>query len=43
VVDDVPHVALIAMRDIREKEELFYDYADRNPNNLESFPWLEDF
>jgi len=36
----VPHLALVANRDIEKGEELSYDYGDRFGASLTNFPWL---
>lgn len=40
VVDNVPHLVLIARRDIKLGEELLYDYGDRSRVSLTLHPWL---
>ncbi|XP_055987362.1 N-lysine methyltransferase KMT5A isoform X2 [Sorex fumeus] len=37
----VPHLILIASRDIEAGEELLYDYGDRSRASLEAHPWLK--
>lgn len=39
-VDALPHLVLLAKRDIKEGEELLYDYGDRSKEALEHHPWL---
>jgi len=39
-VDGLPHLVLLAKRDIKEGEELLYDYGDRSKEALEHHPWL---
>ncbi|XP_075033498.1 N-lysine methyltransferase KMT5A isoform X2 [Mixophyes fleayi] len=39
---DVPHLILIASRDIRSGEELLYDYGDRSKSSIEAHPWLKN-
>jgi len=39
-VDSLPHLVLLAKRDIKEDEELLYDYGDRSKEALEHHPWL---
>ncbi|CAL4064656.1 unnamed protein product, partial [Meganyctiphanes norvegica] len=39
-VDGLPHLILLAKRDIKEGEELLYDYGDRSKESLEHHPWL---
>ncbi|XP_043924512.1 N-lysine methyltransferase KMT5A-A-like [Protopterus annectens] len=38
----VPHLILVASCDIREGEELLYDYGDRSKASLEAHPWLKN-
>lgn len=40
-VDDHPYLCLVAARDIREGEELEYDYGERSKEVIESHPWLK--
>ncbi|XP_074868558.1 N-lysine methyltransferase KMT5A isoform X2 [Carettochelys insculpta] len=40
-VDGVPHLILIASRDIKVGEELLYDYGDRSKASIEAHPWLK--
>ncbi|XP_051823597.1 N-lysine methyltransferase KMT5A-like [Antechinus flavipes] len=40
-IDGVPHLILIASRDIKAGEELLYDYGDRSKASLEAHPWLK--
>ncbi|XP_055986294.1 N-lysine methyltransferase KMT5A-like [Sorex fumeus] len=40
-VAGVPHLILIASRDIQAGEELLYDYGDRSRESLEAHPWLK--
>lgn len=40
-IDGVPHLILIASRDIEAGEELLYDYGDRSRASLEAYPWLK--
>ncbi|XP_054977090.1 N-lysine methyltransferase KMT5A-like [Sorex araneus] len=37
----IPHLILIASRDIQAGEELLYDYGDRSRESLEAHPWLK--
>ncbi|XP_072839327.2 N-lysine methyltransferase KMT5A isoform X2 [Pogona vitticeps] len=37
----VPHLILVASRDIKAGEELLYDYGDRSKASLEAHPWLK--
>eukprot|EP00911_Craspedida_sp_UC1_P000261 UC1_evm1s200 len=40
VVDDVPHLALVATTDIAPGVELAYDYGERDKETIEAHPWL---
>ena len=40
-IKDVPHLILVASRDIECGEELLYDYGDRSKKSLDSHPWLK--
>ncbi|XP_073483274.1 N-lysine methyltransferase KMT5A isoform X2 [Aquarana catesbeiana] len=40
-INDVPHLILIASRDIKAGEELLYDYGDRSRSSIEAHPWLK--
>ncbi|XP_067395770.1 N-lysine methyltransferase KMT5A isoform X2 [Emydura macquarii macquarii] len=40
-VDGVPHLILVASRDIKAGEELLYDYGDRSKASIEAHPWLK--
>ncbi|XP_069475773.1 N-lysine methyltransferase KMT5A isoform X2 [Ambystoma mexicanum] len=40
-INTVPHLILIASRDIQAGEELLYDYGDRSRASLEAHPWLK--
>ncbi|XP_053938004.1 N-lysine methyltransferase KMT5A [Cuculus canorus] len=40
-IDGVPHLILIASRDIKAGEELLYDYGDRSKASIEAYPWLK--
>ncbi|XP_061458776.1 N-lysine methyltransferase KMT5A isoform X2 [Rhineura floridana] len=40
-VDGIPHLILVASRDIKAGEELLYDYGDRSKASLEAYPWLK--
>lgn len=42
VVMGVPRLAMVALRDIAEGEELSYDYGETSPAVLAAFPWLRD-
>ncbi|XP_040843033.1 N-lysine methyltransferase KMT5A isoform X3 [Ochotona curzoniae] len=37
----VPHLILVAARDIAAGEELLYDYGDRSKASIEAYPWLK--
>lgn len=41
-VDDdlIPHIVMIALRDIDKGEELLYDYGEDDRVNLKNNPWL---
>jgi len=39
-VKNVPHLILVAARDISVGEELLYDYGDRSRHAVEANPWL---
>ncbi|XP_076843280.1 lysine methyltransferase 5Ab [Brachyhypopomus gauderio] len=41
-IKDVPHLILVASRDIKVEEELLYDYGDRSKEALAAHPWLKD-
>ncbi|XP_020511431.2 N-lysine methyltransferase KMT5A-A [Labrus bergylta] len=40
-INDVPHLILVASRDIDEGEELLYDYGDRSKASIAAHPWLK--
>ncbi|KAG8514971.1 N-lysine methyltransferase KMT5A, partial [Galemys pyrenaicus] len=40
-IDGVPHLILIASRDIAAGEELLYDYGDRSRASIAAYPWLK--
>uniref|UniRef100_A0A2I2YI91 N-lysine methyltransferase KMT5A n=1 Tax=Gorilla gorilla gorilla TaxID=9595 RepID=A0A2I2YI91_GORGO len=40
-IDGVPHLTLIASRDMAAGEELLYDYGDRSKASIEAHPWLK--
>jgi len=40
-IKDRPYLILVASRDVREDEELLYDYGDRSKTAIESHPWLK--
>lgn len=40
-INDVPHLILVASRDIDEGEELLYDYGDRSKASIAAYPWLK--
>ncbi|XP_069816934.1 N-lysine methyltransferase KMT5A [Dendropsophus ebraccatus] len=41
-IDNIPHLILIASRDIKAGEELLYDYGDRSKSSIEAHPWLKN-
>lgn len=41
-IGGVPHLILVASRDIEEGEELLYDYGDRSRASIAAHPWLKD-
>jgi len=41
VVDGVPHLIFIALRDIEPQEELLYDYGEKDRCAIEAHPWLK--
>ncbi|KAK1156394.1 N-lysine methyltransferase KMT5A-B-like [Acipenser oxyrinchus oxyrinchus] len=40
-INGIPHLILVASRDIEKDEELLYDYGDRSKASLEAHPWLK--
>ncbi|KAJ8005655.1 hypothetical protein DPEC_G00120190 [Dallia pectoralis] len=40
-IDGVPHLILVASRDIEVEEELLYDYGDRSKESILAHPWLK--
>lgn len=40
-IDEIPHLILVASRDIEEGEELLYDYGDRSRASIAAHPWLK--
>lgn len=40
-VKNLPHLILVAARDIAVGEELLYDYGDRSRDAVEANPWLK--
>ncbi|XP_050292734.1 histone-lysine N-methyltransferase PR-Set7-like isoform X2 [Anthonomus grandis grandis] len=40
MVDKKPRLVLIAKEDIKEGEEILYDYGDRSKESLQHHPWL---
>lgn len=40
-INSVPHLILVASRDIDEGEELLYDYGDRSKASIAAHPWLK--
>nr|Q498E6.1 RecName: Full=N-lysine methyltransferase KMT5A-B; AltName: Full=Histone-lysine N-methyltransferase KMT5A-B; AltName: Full=Lysine-specific methylase 5A-B; AltName: Full=Mitotic phosphoprotein 36; AltName: Full=SET domain-containing protein 8-B [Xenopus laevis]AAI00247.1 Unknown (protein for MGC:115688) [Xenopus laevis] len=41
-ISNVPHLILVASRDILVGEELLYDYGDRRKSSIEAHPWLKN-
>lgn len=41
-ISGVPHLILVASRDIDKGEELLYDYGDRSKASIAAHPWLKD-
>lgn len=39
-VEQQPFLCLMALRDIKPKEELLYDYGDRREGVVKCMPWL---
>ncbi|XP_032395072.1 LOW QUALITY PROTEIN: N-lysine methyltransferase KMT5A-A [Etheostoma spectabile] len=40
-ISGVPHLILVASRDVDEGEELLYDYGDRSKASIAAHPWLK--
>ncbi|XP_059850533.1 N-lysine methyltransferase KMT5A-like isoform X1 [Hypanus sabinus] len=40
-MDGKPHLILVASRDIKDGEELLYDYGDRSKASIAAHPWLK--
>ncbi|XP_046682661.1 histone-lysine N-methyltransferase PR-Set7 isoform X2 [Homalodisca vitripennis] len=40
VIENIPHLVLIAKEDIQPGEEVTYDYGDRSKESLQYHPWL---
>lgn len=40
-IDGMPHLILVASRDIAAAEELLYDYGDRSKASISAHPWLK--
>nr|XP_061822032.1 N-lysine methyltransferase KMT5A-A-like [Nerophis lumbriciformis] len=40
-IQGVPHLILVASRDIEDGEELLYDYGDRSKASIAAHPWLK--
>ncbi|KAJ3606015.1 hypothetical protein NHX12_028058 [Muraenolepis orangiensis] len=40
-INGVPHLILVASRDVDEGEELLYDYGDRSRESIAAHPWLK--
>ncbi|XP_034048279.1 N-lysine methyltransferase KMT5A-A-like [Thalassophryne amazonica] len=41
-ISGIPHLILVASRDIDEGEELLYDYGDRSKASIAAHPWLKN-
>lgn len=41
-INGVPHLILVASRNIDKGEELLYDYGDRSKASIAAHPWLKD-
>ena len=37
---EMPHLTIVARRDIQPGEELTYDYGDKEKQSLKAHPWL---
>uniref|UniRef100_A0A3P8UGD2 [histone H4]-lysine(20) N-methyltransferase n=1 Tax=Amphiprion percula TaxID=161767 RepID=A0A3P8UGD2_AMPPE len=40
-IDGIPHLILVASKDIEAEEELLYDYGDRSKASISAHPWLK--
>ncbi|XP_072243072.1 lysine methyltransferase 5Ab [Leuresthes tenuis] len=40
-IDGMPHLILVASKDIEAEEELLYDYGDRSKDSVSAHPWLK--
>ncbi|XP_018608334.1 N-lysine methyltransferase KMT5A-A isoform X2 [Scleropages formosus] len=40
-INGIPHLILVASRDIEKGEELLYDYGDRSKASIAAYPWLK--
>ncbi|XP_028319197.1 N-lysine methyltransferase KMT5A-A-like isoform X2 [Gouania willdenowi] len=40
-INGIPHLILVASRDIDTGEELLYDYGDRSKASIDAHPWLK--
>ncbi|KAM3874241.1 N-lysine methyltransferase KMT5A-A [Diretmus argenteus] len=40
-INGIPHLILVASRDVVEGEELLYDYGDRSKASIAAHPWLK--
>ncbi|XP_048855498.1 N-lysine methyltransferase KMT5A-A [Brienomyrus brachyistius] len=40
-INGIPHLILVASRDIEKGEELLYDYGDRSKDSIAAHPWLK--
>lgn len=37
-----PYLILVASRDVKDGEELLYDYGDRRKSSIAAHPWLRE-
>ena len=42
-INNRPFLILVASRDIKQGEELLYDYGDRSKDAVEAHPWLKSW
>ena len=40
VINEIPYVYFVAIRNIFKGEELLYDYSDQSTTSKKAFPWL---
>uniref|UniRef100_A0A673YRS2 Lysine methyltransferase 5Ab n=1 Tax=Salmo trutta TaxID=8032 RepID=A0A673YRS2_SALTR len=40
-IDGIPHLILVASRDIESEEELLYDHGGRSKESISAHPWLK--